>query len=623
MSRIRILPDSVANKIAAGEVVERPASVVKELVENSIDAGALSIRVSVEGSGCKLIGVADDGEGMDPDDAMLCLEPHATSKIFKDEDINGIRSFGFRGEAMPSIASVSRVTLRTRRRESLEGVEVCVLGGKMLSSAPAGCAPGTEINVRDLFFNTPARRKFLKTSATEERHIVETVSLLSLSHPHISFELRIDGSVCISTPACGEGLLTRVQALFGRDFAEVMEPVSMTSHGIAVSGFIARRGFTKPSRGEQKVFVNGRPVDALPVYRGIREGCGPMLDRGRHHPCVLFLSMDPLLVDVNVHPAKREVRFRRESDIVAAVRDAVAMALRNASSVSSGLDLEAVAMTSPEPEPVPAPLDDVPGNEGMQLSAALEKAMASAFVDYVPSAAATLMKMKTVGGLQAGSHTPLLPPEPLMAEAPKTCVAGFEARDAQAFPGVAGLKILGVVDDSYIVATMPGGLAVIDQHAAHERVLFERLLKGVDGSMSQRLLIPITIEAGRADMAFIAKSAEHFAKLGFELEPFGQSTVKLNAIPAALNQSNAGGLLKEILSALSDDGFNSGSSTAEAIAQAACKAAVKAHDKLGMEEASSLIKQLAKCEQPFSCPHGRPTVVNISVRELERRFGRK
>ncbi len=642
MSRIRILPDSVANKIAAGEVVERPASVVKELVENSLDAGALSIKVSVEGSGCKLIGVSDDGDGMDPDDAMLCLEPHATSKIFTDDDINGIRSFGFRGEAMPSIASVSRMTVRTRRRESLEGVEVCVLGGKMLSSAPAGCAPGTEISVRELFFNTPARRKFLRTPATEERHIVETVSLLSLSHPQVSFELRLDGAAALSTPACGDNLLPRVQAIFGRDFAESMAPVSWTSHGVSVSGFIARRGFTKPSRSEQKVFVNGRPVDALPIYKGIKEGCGPMLDRGRHHPCVLFLSMDPHLVDVNVHPAKREVRFRREYDIISAVREGVAAALRMASSASSGIDVEAVAASFPSqdllsggfdfekapasPPPAPLPASSPAAESG---PSPLDKAMALAHVEYVPSAAATLMKMKTAADLQNAPpgvlrQSDLIPPEPEPAKPePKIYGLQVEARDAQAFPGSTGLNILGVIDDSYIVASMPGGLVVIDQHAAHERILFESLLKGVDGSLSQRLLIPIVLEIGRADMAFVTKNLEQFAKLGFEMEPFGQGSLKMNAIPAALKQSNAGGLLREMLSALADGGWSGGPASSEALAQAACKAAVKAHDKLSPEEASSLIKQMAKCEQPFSCPHGRPTVINISVRELERRFGRK
>jgi DNA mismatch repair protein MutL len=644
MSKIRCFRTSLANKIAAGEVVERPASVVKELVENSLDAGALSIKVAAEGFGCKLVAVLDDGEGMDPDDAMLCLEPHATSKIFKDEDIEGIRSFGFRGEAMPSIAAVSRMSVRTRRRESLEGVEVLVHGGKMISSRPAGCAPGTEIRVCDLFYNTPARRKFLRTPATEERHIVETVSLLALSHPQVGFELKLDGSVALSTPACGENLIVRVQAVFGRDFADAMVPLSWSAHGVKVSGFVARRGYTKPSRSDQKVFINGRPVDSLPVYRGLKEGCGPMLDRGRHHPCVMFLSMDPTLVDVNVHPAKREIRFRREYDVVAAVREAVANALREASAAASGLDVEAIADNAGSAvdldfKPLPRRTPNR-GRPSLFLSARglrssgrgpspFDRVMNAAHVEYLPSAVAGLLKLKSAAELQGPSgpmrQGELLPPAPapVHEESPAIFHLRQESAEERSFPGSSGLRLLGVVDASYIVAAMPGGMVVIDQHAAHERILFEKLLKGVDGSKSQRLLIPIVVDVGRADLAFLSKNSAPFAGLGFEIEPFGQTTLKINAIPAALKQCDAGGLFKELLSSLSEGGWRTGLVSGEAIARAACKAAVKARDHLSPEEAASLIKQMAKCEQPFTCPHGRPTVINISVKELERRFGRK
>ncbi len=638
MSKIRVLPDSVANKIAAGEVVERPASVVKELAENSIDAGAGSIKIAIEGAGSKLVSITDDGEGMDSDDALLCLEAHATSKIFSDEDIDGIRSFGFRGEALPSIASVSKLSLRTRRRDSLEGVEVVVHGGRMLSSSPAGCAPGTEIAVRELFFNTPARRKFLRSPATEERHIVETVSMMSLAHPQVSFELLIDGRASLSSPACDD-LAPRVKAIFGRELAEAFVPVSWTEYGIGVSGYIARRGFTKPSRQEQKVFVNGRPVEALPVYRGIKEGCGPMLDKGRHHPCILFLSMDPHLVDVNVHPAKREVRFRREFEIASAVRNAVASALKLSSESLSGFSslplMEAPSKEEAEPwslastpvQPVKAPSCEAPPQAGPSL----DKAMQAARVDYIPSGADALMKMKRASELPLpGLRQERLAPDelPMASENAQPAKlrleqAGSPAAQPQPFPGSPGLRVLGIVDDSYIVASIPGGLVLIDQHAAHERVLFERILHGVDGSLSQRLLIPINVEVSRGDFSFASKNAEGFAKLGFEVEPFGQSSLKLNAIPAALAQSNAGGMFKDILSSLAEDGECNGRLDSDKIAMAACKAAVKSNDPLTLEEAASLIKQMARCDQPFSCPHGRPTVINVSVKEIERRFGRK
>lgn len=624
MSKIRILPDSVSNKIAAGEVVERPASVVKELVENSLDAGASRISVSVERAGERLISVLDDGEGMDPDDAMLCLEPHATSKIASAEDISSIRSFGFRGEAMPSIASVSRMTVRSRRRESREGVEVSVHGGKFISSAPAGCAPGSEMLVRELFFNTPARRKFLRSAATEERHIVETVSILSLSNPHVSFELSLDGRKSFSSPA-GDDLIPRIRELFGRELAEALVPVSWTEYGVSVSGYIARRGFTRPSRHEQRIFINGRPVEALPVYRGIREGCGPTLDKGRHQPAFLFLSLDPSLVDVNVHPAKREVRFRKEFEIVAAVRAAVASAIRLSEATLMNFETS-FEEPSGEGHAVTPVRESPPPSSSPPVEDALDRIMCASHVDYTPSGVATVNAMKSAAlHSMPGRPSPqsLLPDEP-QGEAPfRLETHSASSREPQSFPGSPGLRILGVLEDSYIVASIPGGLVLIDQHAAHERVLYERILKGVDGSLSQKLLIPISIELSRSDSAFVARNTELFERLGFEIEPFGENAVKLNAIPAALSQDNAGGMLKDILSELASEGSLQGRIESDSIARAACAAAIKSHDRLSVQEAESLIRQMAKCELPFSCPHGRPTVINISVRELERRFGRK
>jgi len=271
MSKIKLLSEQVYNKIAAGEVVERPASVVKELVENALDAGAGRIAVMIEEAGAKLILVTDDGEGMDDDDALMCMESHATSKISKAEDIFAVRSFGFRGEAIPSIASVSRMSIRTRRRDVPCGVEVAEQGGKLIAANPAGCAPGTEIAVRDLFFNVPARKKFLKTSATEERHIVAALTNISLAHSQVSFELKADGRMIFCSPASAS-ILPRVRELFGREFANALLPVSKSEGGIKVTGYISGREYTRASRVDQRVFVNGRPVESQAVYRGIREG---------------------------------------------------------------------------------------------------------------------------------------------------------------------------------------------------------------------------------------------------------------------------------------------------------------------------------------------------------------
>ena len=627
MSKIQLLTERIYNKIAAGEVVERPASVLKELLENSLDAGALRITVAVRQGGEQLISVTDDGEGMDPDDAILCFEAHATSKIKTEKDLFAITSFGFRGEAMPSIASVAKVTLHTRRRDSAEGFEVVINGGKMLASAPFGCAPGTEVVVRDLFFNTPARKKFLRSRATEEKHIAEMITNISLAHPEIGFELTFDGRPFLSSPAAKDPL-PRIRALFGRDYADAMIPVSGSEHGITVNGFIARRSFTRPTRMEQRIFVNGRPVESQAVYRGIREGCGPTLDKGRYQPCILFLSLDPSRVDVNVHPAKREVRFSSDYEVTGSVRSAVAAALRTAE--TAALDLGGSLFSSREAEcpgnVSPAPFPDIPAvpfdTARTPETALLDRVMANAFVDYTPSAlTAPPVRAVSLPGFSEPRERSGVTPLPEQGEES----AGGEralAGGKQAEP--LGVRLIGIFSDTYILAEKPDGLVLIDQHAAHERILFERILKGVDGTLSQRLLIPVTIELSRPDMAFLSRNAEFVEQVGYEVELFGQNTVKLSAIPAALPQDRAGDTFRDMLSRAIDSGSSATARTdLETVAMSACKAAVKANDKLTVEEAVALLKQLAQCEQPFTCPHGRPTILNISTREIERRFGRR
>ena len=627
MSKIQLLTERIYNKIAAGEVVERPASVLKELLENSLDAGALRITVAVRQGGEQLISVTDDGEGMDPDDAILCFEAHATSKIKTEKDLFAITSFGFRGEAMPSIASVAKVTLHTRRRDSAEGFEVVINGGKMLASAPFGCAPGTEVVVRDLFFNTPARKKFLRSRATEEKHIAEMITNISLAHPEIGFELTFDGRPFLSSPAAKDPV-PRIRALFGRDYADAMIPVSGSEHGITVNGFIARRSFTRPTRMEQRIFVNGRPVESQAVYRGIREGCGPTLDKGRYQPCILFLSLDPSRVDVNVHPAKREVRFSSDYEVTGSVRSAVAAALRTAE--TAALDLGGSLFSSREAECPgnlsPAPFPDIPAvpfdTARTQETALLDRIMANAFVDYTPSAlTAPPVRAVSLPGFSEPRERSGVTSQPEQSEES----AGGEralAGGKQAEP--LGVRLIGIFNDTYILAEKPDGLVLIDQHAAHERILFERILKGVDGTLSQRLLIPVTIELSRPDMAFLSRNAEFVEQVGYEVELFGQNTVKLSAIPAALPQDRAGDTFRDMLSRAIDSGSSATARTdLETVAMSACKAAVKANDKLTVEEAVALLKQLAQCEQPFTCPHGRPTILNISTREIERRFGRR
>ena len=657
MSKIRQLSDEVCNKIAAGEVVERPASIVKELVENALDAGALKITVAIEDGGRRSITVADDGEGMDADDALLCLDPHSTSKISSEADIFDIASFGFRGEAIPSIAAVTRLTIRTRRRETPEGVEVFIAGGKSVTEKPAGCPPGTEVTARDLFFNVPARKSFLRTVATEERHIVETLSNIALAHHDVAFVLKADGRILLSTPAA-PSILPRIAEFFGREYAGALLPFSRTERGITVNGFIARRGFTRNSRAEQRIFVNARPVESAPVYRAIKEACGPMLERGRFQPALIFLTMPPGSVDVNVHPTKREVRFRNEFDVIAAVRTAVSAALRTNDAVipvtDEGVNDPAETSARLFPDFAPDMQHDFPPFSGGNFQRNPAPSPAPVPASGIVTSVESLLESARVGyrvlgpmlhapfdPAQAAGHAPgpdASVPDSGLEDAPlpipsETSPEGFPdeprpdfrlvAEDAPASDfGGAGLRLLGVLENSYIVAAIPGGLVLIDQHAAHERVLFERILNGVDGTLSQRLLMPITIELSPADMAYVARNLHEFENVGFEIEPFGRNTVKLNAVPAAIRQENVGGFFQDMLARIGELGAGQRLAT-DTLARAACKAAIKAHDRLSLQEAASLIEQMSHCALPYSCPHGRPTMLNISISEIERRFGRK
>ena len=651
MSRIHLLTEEVCNRIAAGEVVERPSSVVKELMENSLDAGARKISVVVEKAGQKSIAVRDNGEGMDADDALLCLESHATSKIKKEEDIFAITSFGFRGEALPSIASVSKFQIRTRRKDAQEGTEVTVNGGTLLGTKPVGCAPGTEVTVRDLFFNIPARRKFMRSTATEERHILECVTNISLSNPDVAFELKLDNRIVISSPAA-QDLTPRIRDLFGKSCADALIPVFYSEYGIQVEGYISRRDFTRNTRNEQRTFVNGRCVEALAIYRGIREGYGPMLEKGRYPVAILFITINPGEVDVNVHPAKREVRFRYEYELTAAVRSAIAKALREQDPVTgtvSGNINNDVGNNKNNTKvyadfvPAPAPED----THLTQSNLTIDEILMNCLVEYRPGVMRIFPERQEVTALHTihpeavktssvvtddatdttqpadlftGTQTENTEPEPQETEVPFT----LEQEEARPhYPSMSGeMQILGTFENSYIIGTIPGGMVLIDQHAAHERILFEQILRGLNGVHCQKLLLPITLEMTRSDMLFVTRNAAEFEKVGFEIEPFGQNTLILHGIPAAIKQDNAGGFFQDLLSRLTADGAVQ-KNVIERIARAACKAAVKAHEKLSMEECKALVKELSKCELPFSCPHGRPTILNIPLSEVERRFGRK
>lgn len=621
MSKIRVLPENISNRIAAGEVIERPASVVKELVENAIDAGAEKICVEIEKAGIRLIRVTDDGSGMDADDALLCLEPHATSKIAQERDIERIVTLGFRGEALPSIASVSRFSLKTRQRNALEGNEVIVQGGKFIKTAPVGCAPGTEMTVKDLFFNTPARKKFLKTDATEEKHLEEMLYILALPYPQITFELFIDGKCIFSSPR-HDTLLPRLKTFFGKALVDGMLPVGYSSENIKLTGFIAMHGLNRNTRREQRTFVNGRGVESVTIYQGIREGYGSLVEKGRFPPVVLFISIDPSLVDVNVHPAKREVRFRNERELAYSVAEAVRTALRLTPAPSITVDPSVSLKSMLDGADI---CYEIKQTENPELNLKKDffednpppKTFPSFRVPRIRPAGEQQINIKnseiTVNNAcLAGKLTP----HPLMSDE----TTPLEPK----LPGSGPLKIIGFLDDTYILASGSTGLIIIDQHAAHERIMFERLLKGVSpDNPAQKLLLPINLELSRAEASFIQKNTETMKLLGFEIDPLSSNTVMVSAIPSSIRQENIGGLIHDIVSDLTENGASNPKTALEALARAACVAAVKSHDHLTSGEALSLLHQMAQCDLPFSCPHGRPTIINISIRELEKRFGRK
>ena len=652
MSRIRIMSEDLSNRIAAGEVIERPASVVKELVENAVDAGARHITVTAERSGIRRIVVADDGCGMDADDALLCIEPHGTSKLRTVEDIDSIVTLGFRGEALPSIAAVSRFTLLTRTADSGEATRVRLEGGRLLETAPGAGPVGTTVEVRDLFFNTPARRKFLKSPATEAHHIEEAVMALAIGYREIGFELKIDGRMVFNCPAGGT-LDYRLRELFGGGYAGNLIPVEHREGSLRITGLIAGPGFTRIGRREQRVFINRRAVEAPAIYRGIREGYGTLeSESGRFPPVVLFLELPPEEVDVNVHPAKREVRFKSEFAITRCVSAAVAAALKGGGRLDSaatggpanGLPLsgkvpiarvlEGVEITyrpknALQPDLANWHCVDEDSEEKNPPTAKVSEAVGRSipgdadipeFSSSDPAPEMLTDRDDGATGFPAGTGASISP------EPAKPCPEPEPEPVSIAFAGDWPEEVLGIFDATYILASGREGLVLIDQHAAHERVMFERLLAEArhTGAASQRLLLPQTVELSRPQAGLLLRNSKVFEKLGFDVEPAGGATIIINAVPNSLGTRRA---LDEVLPDMLDELVENASARLpvepEYVARAACHAAVKAHDELTLEAARELLRQLRRCRQGTLCPHGRPTMVTITRKELEKRFARR
>lgn len=590
---IHVLPDAVINKIAAGEVVDRPASVVKELIENALDSGATSIRVELVGGGRQAVVVSDDGCGMTRDDAILSVERHATSKIRDVHDIEKVATLGFRGEALAALASVSRFTLTTRPRDQEGGTEITISGGRVLDVTDAGCSPGTSIAVRNLFFNVPARRKFLRTEQTELSHARQVFLVHALAHPEVAWTLRVDEREAYQL-AGGASLEERIRQLFGNEIIAGLRPVDGTREGVRVRGLASLPQMTRGDRTEQYIFVNGRAASAPVVSFAISEAYQALIPRGRQPILFLFIELPAEEVDVNVHPAKKEVRFRHGS----AVRDALIEAVRSA-----------VSLTVPDDHAAPA----------------VQKLWNAA-------RAAPALKVVDLPELPAFSY-PRLEPVPEDRPAPQRVQpvsgdagAATDSEAAEGSPPWSWCRVLGQAGGLYVVLETEDGIILMDPHAAHERVLFEKFMRALKRReiKSQGLLVPEVLELPPETGERVRANMGLLKEMGFGIAEFGGDSFVADAIPAFLGNVSARAILGEIANTIDRGGRRAGTErwAEDQVAMAACKAAVKAQDKLTVQEIEQLVRDLGSSEMPYTCPHGRPTLIYMGFDELRRKFGR-
>ena len=658
MSKIKVMPDSLANKIAAGEVVERPSSVAKELLENSLDAGARRINIEVEAGGKRLIRVVDDGEGMTRDDAIIAFERHATSKLRTADDLESIMTLGFRGEALPSIASVSRLFLRTKTERDIEGTEVEFNGGKLVAVRDIAWPGGAEIEVKDLFFNIPARRKFLKSDATESVHITNLVQHYALANPQCSFLLISNGRDAIRVEPA-RSLRERAYQVLGGSLVEKLVEVDAESNGLRIEGFVSNPQEQRSSRDAQYLFVNRRFVRDQLIGRALTEAYRSMMPSGTHPAVVLFIGAPSTEVDVNVHPAKTEVRFLHEGEVLAFIRDAVAGALRSAQPITRVPGLPAPSREESQQSSArwrsgsasswsaPVPDDAKPRDVEAAASASVEEAAESRTAPVVndtvgasDDAAASCntspvfpsdIDFRLEAELEDQQLRLSTEPLALGASLPETESAPARG-EAGPFgeaplPGLGhGIKPLGQIRESYIVATDEEGLLLVDQHVAHERVLFEQFRDNrlARASNIQPLLIPATLDLTPAEAESFAVIQEELESVGIETMQLSGRTIAIKTTPSGLASSDAIALVREVLGVVERERrtFSLEHIRDEIAASLACKAAIKVNMPLTHEKMRWLIDELMKTQNPMTCPHGRPIIMRMGLRDIERGFKR-
>ncbi len=617
---IQRLPPLLVNQIAAGEVIERPASVVKEVVENAIDAGATRITVELEGGGVELIRVSDDGSGIPPEQMPLAVAPHATSKIRDAQDLDRIGTMGFRGEALASIASVSRLRIVSRAEGLDEACELCVEGDTSAAPRPASRARGTTVEVRNLFFNTPARRKFLRTAGTEQTRCIEWLRDLAMAHPALAVRCLCDGAPRMDLPP-GQTPRERALAILGRELETQLLEVSVDrfddARGVLVWGLVGLPSVARATAKAQHLFLNGRTIRDRTVQHALREAYRGLIEPGRHPTAVLMIEMSPGAVDVNVHPAKLEVRFRDQSMVHRAIYHGVRDALRKADVTPTALQrlpgLGGTAVLPPAPTPVDQQVDRL--------------------VAFLKSRPATeTPEAEEPERLRDEIRRVLDEPAPRgFAPAPQPPAPG-DADAVTDLPRVRPADRVLQVHSSYLITQDAHGVVIIDQHALHERVMFEKLLARVTGGGSsslerQQLLTPIVIESGRDTVGAVEELAPLFDRLGFEIGPMGPKSVGVRAVPTFLVSRGVepGAFVEELLDRAVEEGFTPDSEEAlhEVLDMMACKAAVKAGDRLSDAEMDELMRLRETVERSGSCPHGRATTVRLTIAELERLFDRR
>jgi DNA mismatch repair protein MutL len=589
-NRITVLPEEVASKIAAGEVIERPSSIVKELLENALDAGATDITIELQGGGKELIRIVDNGSGVEPEDVPLAFERHATSKILTVADLYDVRSFGFRGEALPSIAAVSRVEMATRRRGDVAGTRIVVENGRILANEAVGCPEGTTIAVSRIFDSLPVRKKFLRQDSTEQGHCLDIIVRVLLPHGCVRAKVAAANRTLLEIPHT-ENLRERIVLMLGSDLRNHLVPVEGDSPGMRLKGFVSRPDFTRSSTRSMFFYVNGRYVRDVVLSQAVMNACRNLLEARKYPACALFIEMPPDTIDVNVHPAKLEVRFRRPQD----VRELLQRGLSEA--------LSAVRPTGASPAVETPQWHAVPGRTGV----------------YEP-----LRRYSITSGIAV--RPPVQAPGragdvPDSAEGQEGLFSQFSAgRTPVSF---SSLGYLGQIEGTYLVFTAPGVMILLDQHAAHERILYEKLKRSKNTGLEvQSLLIPEILEMNPRDFHLLVESRELLQEAGVEVAPFGENTVIVKSVPSLLGQADVKALVREILDGVSDSGLPQDEKLNRILIGMACRGAIKAHQALTVDEVRRLCRDLDSIPFASNCPHGRPVFIELPAAVIERMFKR-